>query len=79
VEAAVAKACLVAVAGPVVVPVVVEEEDSVAGPVVVPAVAVEVAADAAAVAAEGDSHVNISINHNKTDEGGRNDTSGNAG
>ena len=54
------KACPAAVAGSVVVPVVVED----------PA-----AADAAV---EGDNHVNISINHNETDEGGRNVVHGNA-
>jgi len=57
------KVCPVAVAGSVVVPVVVE--DSVA-----------VAADAAAE--EGDNHVNISINNNETGEGGRNVVHGNA-
>jgi hypothetical protein len=34
-------------------------------------------ADAVVAAAEGDNHVNIDSNHNETDEGGRNDTSGN--
>ena len=42
-------------------------------PVVVEAV------DAAAVAAEGDNHVNSDSNHNETVEGGRNETSGNTG
>jgi len=39
-------------------------------------VAVAGAADAVA-AAEGDNHVNISINHNETGEGGRNVAHGN--
>jgi hypothetical protein len=68
------KACpaAVAVVGSVVVPVAVVEDS-----VVVPVVAA-VAADAAAVAVEGDNHVNISINHNETGEGGRNVVHGNA-
>ena len=37
------------------------------------------AVDAAAVAAEGDNHVNSDSNHNETVEGGRNETSGNTG
>jgi len=68
VEVPAVKACPVAAAVPVAV-----AEDSVAVPVAV------VAAGAAAVAAEGDNHVNSESNHNETDEGGSNDTSGNTG
>jgi hypothetical protein len=71
VEVPAVKACPAVVAGMVVVPVAAEGSAAV--------VAVVVEEDAAAVAAEGDNHVNISINHNETDEGERNDTSGNSG
>jgi hypothetical protein len=64
VEVPAVKACPVAAAVPVAV-----AEDSVAVPVAV----------VAAGAAEGDNHVNSESNHNETDEGGRNDTSGNTG
>jgi len=74
VEVPAVKACQAVAAVPVAA------EGLAAAPVAVEAVPVAVVAvDAAAVAAEGDSHVNSKSNHNETDEGGRNDTSGNSG